>query len=96
MTNAHLETAERLFPRGTAVCVKQQVRRREAMGSYETEVVGVVEAWEEHPTGSWYAHGKDDKLWLRRLKLRKADGEITLLIIDNATQIARLEAASDA
>ena len=93
MTNAHVDTAERLFPPGTPVFVKQEVRRREVLGSYEAEVVGVVEAWEEHPTGSWYAHGKDDKLWLKRLKLRKADGEITLLVIDNATQIARIEAA---
>ena len=94
MTNAHVDTAERLFPPGTPVCVKQKVRRREVLGSYEAEVVGVVEAWEEHPTGSWYAHGKDDKLWLKRLKLRKADGEITLLVIDNATQIAKIEAAT--
>jgi len=94
MTNVHVDTAERLFPPGTPVCVKQKVRRREVLGSYEAEVVGVVEAWEEHPTGSWYAHGKDDKLWLKRLKLRKADGEITLLVIDNATQIAKIEAAT--
>ena len=94
MTNAHVDTAERLFPPGTPVFVKQEVRRREVLGSYEAEVVGVVEAWEEHPTGSWYAHGKDDKLWLKRLKLRKADGEITLLVIDNATQIAKIEAAT--
>ncbi len=94
MTDANIETAERLFPRGTPVCVKQQVLRREVMGSYEAEVVGVVESWEDRPTGSWYTHGKDDKLWLKRLKLRKADGEITLLVIDNATQIARLEAAA--
>ena len=93
MTGAHMDTAERLFPPGTPVCVKQQVRRREAMGSYETEVVGVVEAWEDRPTGSWYAHGKENKLWLKRLKLRKADGEITLLVIDDATQIAKIEAA---
>lgn len=94
MTNAHAETAERLFPPGTPVCVKQQVRRRKVMGPFEAEVVGVIEAWEDRPTGSWHAHGKDDKLWLKRLKLRKADGEITLLVIDNATQIARIEAAA--
>jgi hypothetical protein len=64
------------------------------MGSFEAEVVGAVEAWEDRPTGSWHAHGKYDKLWLRRLKLRKADGEITLLVIDDATRIARIEAAA--
>jgi hypothetical protein len=88
------DSTERLFPPGTPVCVTQHVRRRAAMGPFEAEVVGVVEAWQDRPTGSWHAHGKHDKLWLRRLKLRKADGEITLLVIDDATRIARLEAAA--
>lgn len=82
---------ESLFPPGTPVCVKQLVRRRG--GSIETEIVGVVEAWEERPTGSWYAHGKNDKLWLHRLRLRKVDGELTCLVIDENTTIARLERA---
>jgi len=30
----------------------------------------------------------------KRLKLKKADGEITLLVIDDRTEIARLEAAT--
>ncbi len=77
------------FPPGTPVCVKQTVRRRER--SYEAEVVGVVEAWEDLPTGSWFASGRKDKLWLTRLKLRKVDGEITLLVIDDGTEIAKLE-----
>ena len=62
--------------------------------SIETCAVGVVEAWEELPTGSWYAHGAKDKLWLTRLKLRKVDGELTLLVIDDSTSIAKLEAAT--
>jgi len=85
-------TIEELFPKGTPVRVIQTTKRRVA--SYEAESVGVVEAWENRPTGSWYAHGKNDKLWLRRLKLRKADGEITLLVIDDATTIAKLEPAT--
>ena len=36
----------------------------------------------QQTTGSWYAHSKDDKLWLDRLTLRKADGEITTLNLD--------------
>jgi hypothetical protein len=61
--------------------------------SVETEVVGVIEEWGELPTGSWYAHGKKDKLWLLRLKLRKVDGEVTLLVVDDNTAIAKLEAS---
>lgn len=83
------------FSPGTTVRVKQAVIRRNKF--IEAEVVGVVEAWEDLPTGSWYAHGKNDKLWLKRLKLRKADGEVTLLVIDDSTEIAKVEeAASDA
>jgi len=79
------------FPPGTPVVLRERVERREA--SWESEVSGVVESWEERPTGSWYAHGKDDKLWLKRLKLRKADGEITIIVIDDHTTIAKLEPA---
>jgi len=45
------------------------------------------------PTGSWFARGKDDRLWLKRLRLRKADGETTVLVVDDGTSIAKLEAA---
>ncbi len=59
----------------------------------EVEVAGTVVDWVVRPTGSWFAHGKHDKLWLKRLVLRKVDGEETLLIVDDSTQIAKLEAA---
>ncbi len=87
---------ESLFPPGTPVSVKQTINKRDR--SFETEVVGVVEAWEELPTGSWFAHGRKDsresgggRLWLKRLKLRKVDGELTLLVIDDSSVITRVE-----
>ncbi len=80
------------FPPGTPVCVKQAVDRRD--GPIEVDVAGVVEAWDKAPTGSWFAHADDGKLPLLRLKLRKVDGELTLLIIDNSTTIARIEAGT--
>ncbi len=80
-----------LFPPGTPVCVKQQVNRRGE--SYEAEVVGVVVGWEEQATGSWHAHSKEGKLHLTRLRLCKEDGELVLLVIDDSTVIAKLEAA---
>ena len=90
--------SETLFPPGTSVRVRQTVRRRSQ--SYEAEVVGVVEAWEQLPTGSWHAHGKpgvpgshESRLWLKRLKLRKLDGEMSYLVIDNGTTIAKLAPA---
>ena len=82
---------ESSFPPGTPVCVRQSVSRRD--GDFVSEVVGVVEGWEQKATGSWHAHGKNHKLWLKRLKLRKVDGEITLLVVDDSTEIAKLEAA---
>ncbi|MDO8632581.1 MAG: hypothetical protein Q7R41_19030 [Phycisphaerales bacterium] len=81
------------FPPGTPVCVTEVTWRRDR--SVEVRTVGVVDAWEELPTGSWHAHGRKDRLWLRRLKLRKLDGEVTLLVVDDGTSIAKLEAAKN-
>jgi len=91
-TSMMAQVPEELFPAGTPVRVLQTTQRRGT--SYESQVVGVVESWDNRPTGSWHAHGKNDKLWLSRLKLRKADGEITLLVIDDATSIAKLESTA--
>jgi len=82
---------EAQFPVGTPVCVTLTTERRGR--PLRVEVVAVIEGWEDLPTGSWFAHGKDDKLWLKRLRLRKVDGEITLLVIDDTTAIAKIEAA---
>ena len=82
---------EYLFPVGTPVCINTKTIRRDR--DTQTQSIGTVEAWEELPTGSWHAHGKKDRLWLRRLKLRKVDGEISLLILDDSTSIAKLEQA---
>ena len=81
---------EAQFPLGTQVRVQQIIDHRN--DPIEADVTGVIEAWEESPTGSWHAHGKDGKLWLSRLKLRKEDGELTLLVVDDSTTIAKLEA----
>lgn len=85
------QAAEAKFPVGTPVSVRLITRRRGE--DLKTEVVGLVEAWEDQPTGSWHVDGKDHKLWLWRLKLRKADGECTLIVVDDGTYIAKLEAA---
>ena len=83
------------FPPGTPVRIRQTSMRRGK--PLESVTIGVVESWEDKPTGSWYAHGKDDKLWLTRLQLRKHDGEIVWLIIDDGTHIAKIKPAkSDA
>jgi len=82
-------TVEDQFPPGTPVCITSLTHRRDR--SIEARVVGVIESWDRLATGSWFAREKDDRLWLDRVRLRKVDGEITLLVIDDATSIARLE-----
>ncbi len=70
---------------GVTVIVTQQIAARDH--TYTTDVRGVVVDYEQKTTGSWYAHSKDDKLWLDRLTLRKPDGELTTLILDDYSAV---------
>ena len=65
--------------------VTQTVERRD--GDRETTVCGTVVMLEEQPTGAWFAHSADGKLWLGRLQLRQEDGELTTLILDRSSRI---------
>lgn len=76
---------------GQKVRIHQEIDRRE--GAWSNDVIGTVIDVTPQKTGSWFAHGKDRKLWLNRVKLRKADGEITTLIVD---QFTRYEVLADA
>ena len=78
------QTAEKLVP-GTRVTITQQVPRKQK--TWTTTVSGTVEKAEQRKTGSWFAHSKDDKLWLDRLVIRKDDGEIYICNLDQFTQI---------
>lgn len=52
-----------------------------------THVEGEVVSCEPETTGSWFAQAKHNKLWLLRIRLRKDDGEITALNVDQNTEI---------
>lgn len=65
---------------GLRVRVTQQVPR--LSGPLMTAVEGTVVRAGQQKTGSWFAHGKDDKLWIDRLELRKEDGEEVVLNLD--------------
>lgn len=83
----------RRLPKGTPVLVVQRIHQTDP--SWEARTAGVIDLWEEEATGAWYAHGRNGKLWISRLRLRKADGELTTLTIDEQTRIYPLEAAKE-
>jgi hypothetical protein len=75
---------------GVRVKVTQQIAARNY--AWASETVGIVIDFGQQQTGSWYAHSKDDKLWLDRLTLRLDDGEITTLNLDGFSAVTVLSA----
>ena len=75
---------QQLVP-GARVKITQQIAARHY--AWSADVRGTVVEFEQKQTGSWFAHSKNDKLWLDRLVLRKDDGEMTTLILDDYTRI---------
>lgn len=78
---------------GQRIAVRQMIDRRE--GAWSSETVGEVVSVQQEKTGSWFAHGKDDKLWLMRIRLRKDDGELTSLAVDQFTDVRVLSDMGD-
>ena len=70
---------------GVRVKVTQQIAARDY--AWSADVRGTVVGFEQKKTGSWFAHSKSDKLWLDRLVLKKDDGEITTLNLDDYTHL---------
>lgn len=75
---------------GTRVRVIQQMPQTDRVWTNVTE--GVITRYQQARTGSWFAHSRDDKLWLDRLELRLDDGEVTVLNLDQYSVIEPLEA----
>ena len=65
---------------GNRVRVTQQLPQRDR--AWTNDVEGVITRYRQAKTGSWFAHAKDDQLWLDRLELRLDDGEIVILNLD--------------
>ena len=70
---------------GVRVKVTQQIPARHY--ALTSDVTGTVVEYEQKQTGSWFAHSKNDKLWLDRLLVRMADGELTTLNLDAFSHI---------
>jgi hypothetical protein len=64
--------------------------------SWTSDVEGELLEVVRQPTGSWYAHGKDDRYWLSRVRLRKPDGEVTLISLDQNSMFEVLSAPAAA
>ena len=80
-----MSTEKVMFTPGQRVRITQQVpRQRDA---FTTTIEGTVVKYEQQKTGSWYAHAQDNKLWLDRLELRKADGETVILNLDRNSRV---------
>ena len=54
---------------------------------YDAEIEGEVLRCRQAKTGSWFAHAKDDQLWLDRMELRLDDGELVVLNLDQFSVI---------
>ena len=70
---------------GVRVKVIQQIAARNY--TWTADVTGTVVEYEQKQTGSWFAHSKNDKLWLDRLLIRKTDGELTTLNLDASSHV---------
>lgn len=81
----------KLLVPGTKVRITQQIAAREY--SLGAVVEGTLVSYTQKPTGSWFAHSRDDRLWLDRITLRKADGEISVLNLDDYAKVEVIESA---
>ncbi len=70
---------------GTQVRVTQTIQRRDT--DWSTSVTGEVISCGAEKSGSWFAHGANGKLMLTRLHLRKQDGELTTLTLDDRSRV---------
>ena len=74
-----------IYQPGKRVRVVQQMPQ--TSGAWTNAVEGVITRYQQAKTGSWFAHAKDDQLWLDRLELRLDDGEIVILNLDQYSVI---------
>ncbi len=77
---------------GTKVRVTQQIPFGKGVRTVTVE--GVVLRYGQQKTGSWFAHAKDDKLWLDRLEIRRDDGEIVVCNLDRYSVVEPVKAGT--
>lgn len=73
---------------GSRVRVTKMLSHGESLSPFVIE--GEILRMGQQKTGSWFAHARDKKLWLDRLELRKDDGEIVVVNLDQNSSVERL------
>ncbi len=84
-TGLHVSQTTVLYAPGTVVRVTQQIPQRDDV--YSIVVSGTVVRQERQESGSWFARNQDGRLWLDRLIIEKADGEKSVLNLDEFTSV---------
>ena len=75
---------------GARVRVTQQLPHRDQ--AWTNAVEGVIRRYQQAKTGSWFAHARDDQLWLDRLEVELDDGEVVILNLDRYSVIEQIAA----
>ena len=77
---------------GMRVRITQTIRR--SGGDWQMSVTGQVLSCGLEQTGSWHAHSPQGKLMLTRIRLRKDDGELTAVNLDDSSRVEIIEAGA--
>ena len=80
------------FTSGTRVRVTHQIANAHDE-PWQNTIEGEVVRFRQSKTGSWFTHSKDDRLWLDRLEVRRDNGELVILNLDQFTQVQQLPAS---
>lgn len=80
------------FSSGARVRVTHQIANAHDE-PWQNTIEGEVVRYRQAKTGSWFNNSKDDRLWLDRLELRRDNGELVVLNLDQFTQIEPLPPA---
>ena len=79
-----------IFAPGTLVRVTQQISNSHD-APWSNTIEGRILRYRQAKTGSWFAHAKDDRLWLDRLEVEQGNGEVVVLNLDQFTKLESLE-----
>lgn len=80
-----MNEAAQQYTIGSRVRVTQTLSHGEDLSAFVVE--GEILRMGQQKTGSWFAHARDKKLWLDRLELRKDDGEIVVMNLDQRSTV---------